>query len=241
MSLTTGTLEAMRREWQEHLEAIPFFADNGIAVLVEDELNLAETAKTALTALSGRDGRAGAVVILETPAATPMSTTEFGPVMQGVRMNARVITHPEINQGPSGTNQSTCRIAEMVIGETIGFKPLTATSPFMAAANGYAPDREQALPTIDCLFTTSARLDVAPEAAATPRISQDAGSGEVTLSCATTGAAIFYTVNGNKPICRAGSSGTLYTGPWTPLRGTRIRARAYLAGYYASAVAELTV
>jgi hypothetical protein len=237
--LTTGTLEQMRREWQAHLEAIPFFAANGIVILVEDKLNLVESVKTILSVSAGANGRVGACVILETPAASPMSTTEFGPVMEKVTMSARVITHPEMNQGARGTNQSTSLIAEQVFAATIGFKPLTSTSPFMAAPNGYAPDRTEGLPVIDCLFQTSARLDTAIEPVSTPLISRNDQTGQISIICATSGAAIFYTLDGKKPVPRAGALGNFYTVPFTPAAGTLIRARAYLTGYFSSEAAQL--
>lgn len=63
-------------------------------------------------------------------------------------------------------------------------------------------------------------------------ITRGTSGSDTTLTCATGGAAIFYTTDGRFPSPRVG---TRYTAPFpTPSAGTRLRAIAYLAGYLRS-------
>jgi len=79
-------------------------------------------------------------------------------------------------------------------------------------------------------FTTSGAAAHEIPQCATPEITEDAGL--VTITCATPGAAVFYSTNGKLPAPR---TGTIYTGPFaTPDQGMTIRALAWLAGYLPS-------
>lgn len=72
---------------------------------------------------------------------------------------------------------------------------------------------------------------------ATPAIVN--ASGTLTMTCATPGAAIFYRTDGKQPNPRSGSGSTLYTDPFAPGPGLTVKARAFLAGYVDSGVAQL--
>lgn len=70
---------------------------------------------------------------------------------------------------------------------------------------------------------------------ATPLVVNNAGT--ITITCATAGAAIFYTLDGKHPGPR---NATLYTGPFTPGAGLTLKTRAWLAGYLTSDQASIT-
>lgn len=76
-------------------------------------------------------------------------------------------------------------------------------------------------------------------AAAAPVISETAVSDgkNITLSCATSGAAIYYTTNGSTPT----TSSTKYTAPFKITSTATIKAIAAASGYTNSAVASKTV
>lgn len=61
-------------------------------------------------------------------------------------------------------------------------------------------------------------------------------SASVTLSCATSGASIYYTIDGTEPTSTAG---TLYSGAITVSADTNVRARAYKAGNAPSDISEV--
>jgi hypothetical protein len=84
-------------------------------------------------------------------------------------------------------------------------------------------------------ITTQGGLTYTLPQIATPAITDNAGT--LTLTCATAGAAIFYTTDGRNPVPR---SGTLYTAPFAPGAGKTVKAKAWLAGYQASEVSLIT-
>ena len=72
---------------------------------------------------------------------------------------------------------------------------------------------------------------------ATPVISFEGGSSNTaTITCSTEGATIYYTTNGSNPT----TSSTVYTGPIPVSGDVTIKARAYLTGLSASAIATAT-
>jgi hypothetical protein len=98
-------------------------------------------------------------------------------------------------------------------------------------------DRGDNGPTRLVKFTTSGQNSAVGTYAATPVISET--SGVVTLTCATAGAAVFYTLDGKNPMPR-GSTAVLYTAPFTPGSGLTLKARSFLAGYLNSQTAQQT-
>ena len=78
----------------------------------------------------------------------------------------------------------------------------------------------------------SAKVDYIPAAA--PVI--DIQDGMMTMTCATAGATIRYTLDGSAPT----KDSTVYTGPVTIEKGTTVKAYAIASGYNASAVMQLT-
>jgi hypothetical protein len=71
----------------------------------------------------------------------------------------------------------------------------------------------------------------------TPVINNQAGT--ITLTCATSGAAIFYRTDGKQPNPRVGSGSVLYSAPFVVSAGVTIKTRAFLAGYQDSAIAQI--
>jgi hypothetical protein len=82
---------------------------------------------------------------------------------------------------------------------------------------------------------TAGGLYVAGSTVATPVAAPSSGAvpQTVTLTCATPGAAIFYTTDGKQP-SPLGASSTLYTAPIGIASAATLKARAWLAGYTAS-------
>ena len=89
-----------------------------------------------------------------------------------------------------------------------------------------------------CHVRTSGGLRNVPPKLASPGCTQQ--NGLLTMSCATAGAAIFYTLDGSLPLPR-NPMAFLYTAPVTSVPGATLKARAFLAGYLNSEIAMATL
>ena len=115
------------------------------------------------------------------------------------------------------TSSSTAYTAPFAITSTVTVKAIAVK----------AGDVDSDVATQECVY-------VKPTVA-TPQIEID-NTGEVTITCATSGATIHYTTNGNTPT----SASTAYTDPFTVTDGTTVKAIAVLSGYNDSETAEET-
>lgn len=185
------------------------------------------------TVLDGR-GKQGLAAIYE---------TVFGPVEKGSDDSSRVfrfvhriavLENPLINRSViSGTLITYEEMVEILVRNTTGiFRPTVATSPLVLDDEGIqkikgVTKEGQELIGKQVTFFCFGGL-AAPDMATVevPVITQDPVTLEVTITCGTPGAAIFYTVDGSRP--RPGK--TLYTAPFTPAAGVLLAARAVLAG-----------
>ena len=76
-----------------------------------------------------------------------------------------------------------------------------------------------------------------PVPCATPVITYDNTTSEVSITCATTGSAIYYTIDGSTPT----TSSTAYSSPFSVTSPTTVKAIATHANFSNSAVAELAI
>jgi hypothetical protein len=122
----------------------------------------------------------------------------------------------------SGAGSSTINLA-------VGLNTPAGTYPLTLTLNGGGIQR-----------TTTVNLVVTPAKAATPRFSPQSGtytsSQSVSITDATSGAAIYYTTNGTTPM----TSSSLYSGPITVASTETLKAMAVASGYSNSAMATAT-
>lgn len=92
--------------------------------------------------------------------------------------------------------------------------------------------------TATASYTVTAPAPPAP--VETPVISPNSGFSydpvQVTITCPTQGASIYYTTNGTEPT----TASTLYTAPFTLSANATVKAKAFLAGHDASSVVSAT-
>lgn len=196
--------------------------------------------------LSGRNGRSGAGIVVEMPEFDVQHPNLPGPEAFLV-LNFLVLEEPNSNFAPStGTLLSAEQICQLLLEQFHDFQVEGFGTVF---ASGKVITTVEDFPGI-VGYRVSFRARVPREQTArvqTPVLTEDAGS--ITMTCATAGAQIYYTVTpatGTPP--EAGSfpgptnpDAKLYETPFTADVGDVIRAAAYLAGAPTSHVVRQTV
>ena len=221
----------------------PYFV-SGVPVLLELKGITENDVTQAIETANQSSGKVGSVVIVLMPTLEPNDRDAPGPRYVTV-YNIQVIDYPLYRrQAVGGTQCSADEIADrlrqilhrftMGRGQTIVFKgqrPLPIAEGKVSYNVGFARIGN----------------DQPPIACASPLISYSRGTGLCTLTCATAGAKIYYTVDGSYPgslfVSPAGTA-TLYTVPFTaPPLGSTVRAAAeFTAANYqqSQAISNLT-
>jgi hypothetical protein len=220
-----------REEIKDLLEAEPYFDD--INIFLQDDKDIEQEIERALGPMKGKGGKSGACVMIVTAKAGPRVDSEFGPVWD-LSHALRILESPVVNRGTSGSGKTHAAIAERIATTLHGITLTSAAAPLMIEPPGITPADDPRFPGSDIAFATSGQLAATLPQCATPAIAEDAG--ELTLTCDTAGAALFYTTNGKNPSPR---NGTLYTAPFTPDPLLTVKVRAWLAGYLASEIATV--
>lgn len=188
-------------------------------------------------------GKQGVMAVFHSVLAPPDKEDDFGRVWKFIH-SISVLENVEVNRnGTSGTGVTREEWVERLARNITGiFKPTVAASELIIAPPGIDDDttrirrsrKEDDFVDYPTRFLTLACTGglAAPDmpVLAKPVLTPAAGGTldfTITMASATPGAAIFYTLNGDRP--RPGS--TLYTGPLDVASGTTIKARAYLSGY----------
>jgi Chitobiase/beta-hexosaminidase C-terminal domain len=224
----SSILSQLQQQCADRLQSDPAFAD--VPVLTEHIADIESEIQRALGPLNQEGGKTGLVAILLTPTANVNFENVFGPFFDEIKIVVRIIENVPINQNPnSGTNFPAADAAEKVCSLLHHFQPDSANGPVLAEKPSISLGNDPSHLSYDCTFKTSGGLSAVLPQAATPTFSN--ASGTYTLSCATAGAAIFYTLDASNPSPR---NGTFYTAPFTPATGLTLKARAYLAGYLIS-------
>lgn len=212
-----------------------WFAD--VAIMQERKAYTTDEIAKLLSTVKGRSGKVGLAILVQRPLFTPASDDASlrGRIVQAFT----ILEHPTINAGSIGTGKSA---------EEAGIELLNL---FHLAASAVPSQCWSALPegamvpddSFDTLNAWETRLQLfaspgRTERCGPPLIEPDSGLGtqEVTLSTATAGAAIYYTIDGTYP--RQGN-GTLYAAPFVPGAGVLLRAAAEKAGLQQSSVSSV--
>jgi hypothetical protein len=229
-------------------QADEYFAD--ITVITDRAKDISTEIAKALGMVTSRGGRLGVCVIVRQPVASdPHNNAPGGPM--NVKVEFLTMENPVLNLSAQGTGKHALAIARRL---HLVFKHYVA----QGIHAGFIPDEPCITPT---------EVDIAPvayltrfwtrEAAFgnaallrvdTPVINPNGGEGgvAVTITCATPGASIYYTLNGgeggvavnNSHPSAANPNAILYAGPFVvPLAGATVKAVAYKTGYIASNMA----
>ncbi len=200
---------------------------------------LAEIEKaTGLVASSGA-GVTGLCIIVLQPTAEPETLEAPGPLLT-LSISVRILEQPTLNS----SELDALTVARRVVRVLHHYDPRGITSLLLAGKPAITGVVDPLAPlAYETQFT--AREAVVTYGAMTSlpviSLSQAAAPASLTVTCATPGCSIFYTLDGSYPRPGGESSG-LYEGPVNLTSACRVRAVAYTPGLIASsaAFADLT-
>lgn len=215
----------LQQEIADRLAADPFFEQ--LPCLWELKKDIESEIEHAVSTIGG-----GLVVV--TPTASVDSGNLPGPWYDDIGVVIQCYNDPT-----TGSElPRSMEIAEKVAAILHHWQPASLSTPLVADKPTIVPaqtDNPNA-DGRDVRFRCSGGIAYEIPQVATPAAVEDAG--EVTITCSTPGAALFYRLDDRRPAPRGG---TLYTAPFTPATGTKVRVRAFLAGYLVSDEVTLTV
>lgn len=212
-----------------------------VAVVKEERGVTATEVQKILSARTARGGKVGLCIFVQRPIFVPGAddASMLGQVVQAFT----VLEHPTLNAGDLGTGLSAEEVAlellQLFQGTPIGANSRQAWSAYPGGSvvpddsfdgfNGYETRMQS--------FIGIPR----DERCGLPLISPDEGAGTqtVTLSTATAGASIYYTLDGTYPYS-GNATAVLYSAPFVPGAGKRLRCAAFKTGLQQSGVAETT-
>jgi hypothetical protein len=186
--------------------------------------------------MTPRNGKSGCGVLVEMPSFEVPSPNLPGPCAELV-VNCAVMEEPNINMEPSGgTLLSAEEVAQLVLDTLHGL--------VIEGIGALYADRKAIVdaPEFEGLVAYRVVLRLMMQRPPTERVAEVAVAEnglEVTLSCATAGAEIYYTEDGTFP-GESNGAAVKYAGPFT-LTGTVLRVAAFKAGMVQSNVGQLTV
>jgi hypothetical protein len=233
-------LGTMQQECCDLLSALPEFAN--VPVISEDTADAENAYARAMGTETSVGGKIGVCVTVATLNADTNFENVPGPYLDNVELVAFIEENVLINRDSAiGTLQRARALALLAAATWHQAYPLSCSAPLVVTKPTI-----QRMISFDELtnegkvaYKVNARARVLATAqlpqVQTPAVSES--GGVITLSCATAGAALFYTLDGSNPTPRAA---TLYTAPFTPGPAFTLTARGWLAGYLASQPATTT-
>jgi hypothetical protein len=223
---TTDVLQSLRDEAADFLATDSYFWEEpAVPVLSRidkqqfNELQLAIETKLKLA------------VTLQVGAAKPApnGTAVPGPFYEHIDLEAHCFENRNLND----TGKSVERLSDIVAAVLQNYVPAAANGPLLFQGNDVIQTGDPAKVLRIVRFRAKGGLSYSPSVVATPAIS-NVGLN-VSITCATSGASIYYTTDQSIP---TNATGALYTVPFDAVEdGVMIRARAYKSATRASLVA----
>jgi hypothetical protein len=212
-------MEQIEQEVADRIISDPLFA--AVEVHVDPEKNIVATIEQKLAKLK----RLVAPVVNGAGVQKP---DVFGPYFDEINIDIGIFHNPIM----AGAGPTVRAMAERVAALIHLWKPDSLSVPLKCAPNclGAIPDKKLNVWSVKAQASGGLTY-VLPQLA---EVTAARFGNEIQLSCATAGAAIFYTTDGKHPTPRNGTY--IQSGGLVHLLadGTTVKARAWLAGYLAS-------
>lgn len=217
MSAPTNLIDRLQNDIVARLRTDDFFED---IVIIQERAGTADTqVQRALAGQIPKASKYGAFLIIELPEMQPEYDETPGPQLAfTITIHTRVI--PKINNGASGTGKPLGMIARRV-NALFHLWLLDTAAVMVDKCEPYSDD----VGTIGFQHTLTWHGGEAPLATcAAVLIAEE--DWTVTLTCATEGADIYYTLDDSMP-WSGNADAVLYTAPFAVDNGTAVRAAAY--------------
>ena len=175
----------------------------------------------------------GVAVAIKLPPAKSRFKCTAGPttkMLTDLNVVTEIWWNPLFAAAPS---LSVNQIQEAIVGLLHLWTPDALSCP-LAIGEGNHPEATDGFLVVPLNWTATSGITRTLPTVATPALVNVGGT--VTITCATAGAALFYTVNGTRPSPR---NGTLYLAPITPASPALVKVNGWLAGYVGSATGTL--
>lgn len=208
-----------------------------VNVIREDQGDVLQEIEQSLGAMKQRNGKNGACIICLQPIADVGEAEVIGGLLE-TEFTFRVLEDPIVNRGANGTGLRALAICRRLVALHHFYHPRGVMGVFTAKNPAIVPV-EDGLAPVGYEVRFSATEDYFAETirVATPTITA-AGSvapQNVTLGCATAGAAIYYTLDGSHP-WSGNAAASLYGAPFEIAAAATLRVGAFKNGLIASDV-----
>ena len=217
MSLLRDVMAQVRDRLMSHA------AFQDVEILVADEGNIENEISRVVNKLG-----AFAVIVIEEVRAAADDTP--GPVFDSIALRIEIGENRTLS---AETDPVAAGLAETACGLLHQWTPENLSTCLRPGNPVMSMESADGVVIWTVRFVAYGAVAVALDAVAT--VSASRAAGQITLTCATAGAAIYYTTNGRHPSPRVG---TLYTGPFAD-PATTVKAKAWLAGYDSSPLTTL--
>ncbi len=218
-----------------------------IAVAKLRDLVISQEVAARLPHLAGAGGKLGCGIIVNMPEILAISPNATGQSELIVTLD--VVENPELNFDPLTGTLLTCEEVSMQVRAVLDGMALQSSTGWQ---NLHTDENEhviQPIPNITKMFPGCAgyrvtlKLDWAEAWQAKVALPIISGThSAVTITCATGGASIYYTLDGSFPgVTDAEGAAVLYAAPFAAAVGQTVRAKAYMAGSIGSDVPLLTI
>jgi hypothetical protein len=224
MSWNDTDLLLLQEDAHARLENEPFFAD--IKVMLRRDGVTADDVAREIGPNQKKAGKTGACAIVLMPVFLKPEGESPGPVLR-TRLSVQVIESRQFNNLASvGTRKSAEQIATNVLNLLHLYTPFHIGQTLTAGENPLTPvDIEDNADWVSYRADLELHIGLTrTDKVANPDVS--IALGLITLTCATPGAAIYYTLDQSYPGA-ANSNAVLYAGPFDPGAATVLRAVAY--------------
>ena len=233
----TSTLRAIKNEIADRLIVEEWF--RGIAVFTEEIGDIESQVAIAV-------GSIGTCVIVISPTGEVADINASGPQMSPVNIVLRVVENVIVNQSPTGTSKHAMDTLSVAMRALHLFVPHSSDSSVVGLRFKLVEHPN----SIIYDFELSTAVMNEPNYQAVERPVVEVSSGEVSITCATPGAQIAYTVNDlNRPataslvpgLFSSITHGTPYSAPFSVSAGAKVIARAWKEGFATSDAVTVTV